>query len=110
MSEGFFHCPHLGRCGCYEASLGHYTLCVCVCVCVRERERERQTERETDRERDRQRDRETERESELLPFRSVQKDFSWHLGWGFSSPSYSLACVEEVGGNRAHLSLPGEFP
>ena len=55
-------------------------------------------------------ERQRERESELLPFRSVQKDFSWHLGWGFSSPSYSLACVEEVGGNRAHLSLPGEFP
>ena len=88
MSEGFFHCPHLGRCGCSEASLGHDSVCVCVCVCDRERERE----------------------SELLSFRSVQKDFSWHLGWGFSIPGYSLACVEEVGGNRAHLPLPGEFP
>ena len=75
-----------------------------MCVCERERERGRETDRETERQRDR------ERESELLLFRSVQKDFSWHLGWGFSSPSYSLACVEEVGGNRAHLSLPGEFP
>ena len=56
-------------------------VCVCVCVCVAHRERER----------------ERERESELLPFRSVQKDFSWHLGWGSSSPGYSLACVEEVG-------------